>query len=220
MKLLILGATGQTGQLLVRQALEQGHVVKAVVRTPSKLTIQHDNLKVVKANIFSADSLQGHFNDQDVIMCCLGFPIRLFSGHTEYTESMKAIIPAMRKAEVTRIIAMSSWYTKPKTSHQTTWMLRSFLTPVIHSLLINMQEVENYLNNECKDLNWTVVKPPGLQKAPRTDKELLIHEGYYEPDLDRTPVANPVKPGDIARFMLSLLKDDSCNKRAVAVVTV
>ncbi|GCB68357.1 hypothetical protein scyTo_0012272 [Scyliorhinus torazame] len=112
MKLLVLGATGNTGQFLVRQALEQGHVVKAVVRTTSKLTIQHENLTVVKANIFSADSLVEHFNEQDVIMSCLGFPISLFSEVTGYTESIKAIVLAMREAKVTRIIAMASWYTK------------------------------------------------------------------------------------------------------------
>ncbi|XP_067894811.1 flavin reductase (NADPH)-like isoform X2 [Heterodontus francisci] len=177
MKLSVLGATGQTGQFLVRQALEQGHVVKAVVRTPSKLTIQHDNLKVVEANIFSADSLVEHFNEQDVIISCLGFPISIFSRVTGYTESIKAIVAAMRAAKVTRIIAMTSWYTKPETSHQASWMLRWFLIPVIRNLLINMQEMENYLNDECQDLNWTVVRPPELQNAPKTDKFNRFSEG-------------------------------------------
>lgn len=46
MKIALLGATGQTGQFLVKQALEQGHTVTAVVRNPAKLTVHHDNLKV------------------------------------------------------------------------------------------------------------------------------------------------------------------------------
>ncbi|XP_067894859.1 flavin reductase (NADPH)-like [Heterodontus francisci] len=219
MKLSVLGATGQTGQFLVRQALEQGHVVKAVVRTPSKLTIQHDNLKVVEANIFSADSLVEHFNEQDVIMSCLGFPIHIFSEVTGYTESIKAIVAAMRAAKVTRIIAMTSWYSKIETSYQTSWTLRWFLIPVIRNILINMQEIESYLNNECQDLNWTVVRPPELQRAAKTDKELLIHEGYFVPDSDGIPIANSMGPGDVARFMLSLLKDDPWIKKPVVMVT-
>ncbi|XP_078070269.1 uncharacterized protein LOC144494791 [Mustelus asterias] len=217
MKLLVLGATGQTGQFLVRQALEQGHVVKAVVRTPSKLTIQHENLTVVKANIFSTDSLVEHFNEQDVVMSCLGFPISIFSEVTGYTESIKAIVPAMREAKVTRIIAMTSWYTKPETSHQTSWTLRWFLIPMIRNILINMHEMEDYLNNECQDLNWTTVRPPGLQNAPETDKELLTHEGYFVPDPDGIPITNAVARGDVARFMLSLLKDELWIKKAVAM---
>lgn len=46
MKITILGATGQTGQYLVNQALQQGHAVTAVVRNPGKLAVHHDNLKV------------------------------------------------------------------------------------------------------------------------------------------------------------------------------
>lgn len=46
MKIALLGATGQTGQYLVKQALEQGHTVTAVVRNPAKLAVHHDNLKV------------------------------------------------------------------------------------------------------------------------------------------------------------------------------
>ena len=47
MKILILGATGPTGQCLVTQALDAGHDVTAAVRTPSKMTTTHDNLKVI-----------------------------------------------------------------------------------------------------------------------------------------------------------------------------
>jgi uncharacterized protein YbjT (DUF2867 family) len=40
MKLAIFGATGRTGRPLVQQALEAGHEVVALVRTPAKLTLQ------------------------------------------------------------------------------------------------------------------------------------------------------------------------------------
>ena len=45
-KLAVLGATGQTGQCVVQQALEHGHVVVAIVRNPQKMKISHNNLKV------------------------------------------------------------------------------------------------------------------------------------------------------------------------------
>ena len=39
-KLVVFGATGRTGREVVKQALEKGHHVTAVVRTPEKLNIQ------------------------------------------------------------------------------------------------------------------------------------------------------------------------------------
>lgn len=70
--------------------------------------------QVVEADVFSADSLKTHFHGQDVIMSCLGFPISTFSPVTGYTQSMNAMISAMREAQVNRIITMTSWYTERK----------------------------------------------------------------------------------------------------------
>ena len=39
-KLVVFGATGRTGKEIVKQALDKGHHVTAIVRTPEKLNIQ------------------------------------------------------------------------------------------------------------------------------------------------------------------------------------
>ena len=39
MRIAILGASGRTGGTLVGQALERGHVIVALVRTPAKMTV-------------------------------------------------------------------------------------------------------------------------------------------------------------------------------------
>lgn len=38
--LVVFGATGRTGKEVVKQALDKGHRVTAIVRTPEKLNIQ------------------------------------------------------------------------------------------------------------------------------------------------------------------------------------
>ena len=50
MKILVLGATGRTGYLFTRKALEEGHTVTAYVRNPDKaLTLlgAHQNLTII-----------------------------------------------------------------------------------------------------------------------------------------------------------------------------
>lgn len=47
MKFALVGATGGSGLCIVRQALDGGHEVTAIVRNKAKLEdIQHDNFKV------------------------------------------------------------------------------------------------------------------------------------------------------------------------------
>ncbi|TMS03964.1 Flavin reductase (NADPH) [Larimichthys crocea] len=218
MKVAVLGATGQTGQYLVNQALQQGHTVTAIVRNPGKLTIHHDNLKVVEADIFSAESLKTHFKGQDVIMSCLGFPVSIFSAVTGYTLSMKIMISAMREAQVNRIITMTSWYTEPNSGTQSPYLIRFLLLPLIRSVLTNMHQMEQFLQ-ETGDINWTVVRPPGLKNLPASAQEFLTHEGYFVPDNSGYPVGSTVGRGDVARFMLSLLNNNAWVKKGVAIIT-
>ncbi|XP_063345924.1 uncharacterized protein LOC134638906 [Pelmatolapia mariae] len=218
MKIAVVGATGQTGQYLVNQALQQGHVVTALVRNAGKLTVTHENLKVVTTDIFSADSLKTHFKDQDVVMSCLGFPASFFTGVTGYTRSMTAMVSAMQETRVNRIITMTSWYTEPNSGTQSSYLIRFLLLPLIRSVLSNMYEMEQFLQ-KTEDINWTVVRPPGLKNLPATAQEFLTHEGYFVPDNNGQPPSSAVGRGDVARFMLSLLNSNAWVKKGVAITT-
>ncbi len=77
MKLLIFGATGGTGQALVAQALEQGHVVTAFARDPAKVRTTHNNLRVVKGDILNYDSVEAAINGQDAVLSALGIRVRV-----------------------------------------------------------------------------------------------------------------------------------------------
>ncbi|XP_059192454.1 flavin reductase (NADPH)-like [Centropristis striata] len=218
MKIAVLGATGQTGQFLVNQALQQGHVVTAIVRNPGKLGVHHDNLKVVEADIFSADSLKSHFKGQDVIMSCLGFPVTFFSTVTGYSTSMSSMISAMREARVNKIITMTSWYTEPNSGTQSSYLIRFLLLPMIRGILSNMYEMEQFLQ-KTEDINWTVVRPPGLKNLPASAEEIHTHEGYFVPDGSGNPAGSAIGRGDVARFMLSLLNSNAWVKKGVAITT-
>lgn len=51
MELTILAASGRTGLALTRQALERGHTVTAIARTPSRITVDHPNLRKVAGEV-------------------------------------------------------------------------------------------------------------------------------------------------------------------------
>lgn len=43
MKITIFGASGRTAHILIKRALEAGHVITGVVRNPDKMQITHKN---------------------------------------------------------------------------------------------------------------------------------------------------------------------------------
>lgn len=49
--IIIFGASGGVGQQFVQQVLEHVDSVTAFVRTPTKLTIDHENLTIIQGDI-------------------------------------------------------------------------------------------------------------------------------------------------------------------------
>ena len=79
MKLLVFGASGGTGRRLVQQALQQGHVVTAFARDPSKIRLAHENLRVVRGDILQPDSVESAVAGQEAVLSALGIrlPVRI-----------------------------------------------------------------------------------------------------------------------------------------------
>lgn len=73
MKLAILGATGGTGRELVRQALDRGHRVTALVRDPSQAGFgQHPALQCVRVEATDPQSLASALDAQTTLLSGLG----------------------------------------------------------------------------------------------------------------------------------------------------
>ncbi len=72
MKLLLFGATGGTGRELIKQALEQNHVVTAFARNPDDIKIKDNRLRVVDGDIIDYDSILACRSGPGCCNFCLG----------------------------------------------------------------------------------------------------------------------------------------------------
>ncbi|MBE1486393.1 NAD(P)-dependent oxidoreductase [Plantactinospora soyae] len=73
----VFGATGGTGQHLVRQALAAGHHVTAVVRNPARLNhADHPRLEPVIADAMDPDAIGETLTGQDAVVSVLGPRVR------------------------------------------------------------------------------------------------------------------------------------------------
>ena len=69
---LVVGATGSIGRLVVEEALRQGHVVRALVRTPDKASQLPHEAQIVLGDVTRADTLPAAVEGVDAIVFTLG----------------------------------------------------------------------------------------------------------------------------------------------------
>jgi putative NADH-flavin reductase len=69
---LIIGATGATGEILMREALEHGFKVTALARNPSAVVPEDHRLRVVEGNALDLSSLEAAVAGQDAVLSALG----------------------------------------------------------------------------------------------------------------------------------------------------
>merc|ERR1719394_2338381 len=208
MKLAILGATGQTGKQAVEQALEVGHQVTAIVRSPDKIKTTHDHLKIVTADIFNSEELKEHFAGQDAIISCLGFKPEK-PKTTGYLEATQAIVSAMIPSS--RLVMCHSWYTEEESRGQAMFLIRWILIPMIRTVLDNMRRTEEWLL-EQDGLDYTVVRPAGLTNGPKTEADIQECVGFFVPG-----ASSRISRADVARFMLASIENSEHHAKQLSI---
>ncbi|GAA1979581.1 NAD(P)H-binding protein [Isoptericola halotolerans] len=103
----VFGANGTLGSAIVREALERGHTVTAVVRDPAKVTVQHPRLSVTPGDVLDPQSVSSAATGQDVLVSAVGG--RDGQGHLATIEpSAKALTEGLRAlgGQAPRLIAV------------------------------------------------------------------------------------------------------------------
>jgi len=106
-RVLIVGATGGTGRQLVKQALERGFSVTAVVRDRSRMKMDHPQLRVIQGDVLDPGSMERAMQGQEAVLSALGhtpyfYPTRILS------EGTRNILRAMETHRLTRLVCETS----------------------------------------------------------------------------------------------------------------
>ncbi len=106
MNIIVFGATGQTGQLVVNRLLADKHNVTAFVRNLDKLKITDDKLKIIKGSIMNGSEVSQAMKNQSVVVSCLGGNDN--DKTTVITDMIGVIVDSMKKNNIHRIVSISS----------------------------------------------------------------------------------------------------------------
>ena len=108
MNILVVGSTGPLGREVMKRAASEGHIVRALARNPSALQ-PAPGLEVVHGDVFDQPSLDAAARGQDAAVVILGLPFAALRKPTNvYSEGTRNVITALKRANVRRLIVVSS----------------------------------------------------------------------------------------------------------------
>ena len=221
MAVLVLGATGATGQLVVKDLLASGQKVIALVRK-SNLPC-HPFLEQIQGSVLTLDeaSLIKILVKSESVVSCLGHNLT-FKGiygapRMLIRDSLKQLCQLerlLRKSQVRitplRIILMSSSGSRNLDLDEPISSSQKIVLALIRSLVpphLDNERAANYLRCEIKNDNkikWVIIRPDSLT----TEREISIYRLYASPI--RSAIFDPGKTSrvNVANFMARLTRED------------
>ncbi|MEH7116353.1 NAD(P)H-binding protein [Neobacillus vireti] len=164
MNILLLGATGRVGSVILKNALKDQHSVQAVVRNRNKVRLNSPGLTVHEGDVLNAEVIAKSIKGTDVIISALNT-----GGGSTLSDSMPHIIRQMKKNGLKRIIMVG-----------TAGILQARTAPHLYrfqsaeSKRTTTKDAEEhlkaYLLLKDSGLDWTVVCPTYLPLGERVGK--------------------------------------------------
>ncbi len=155
---LVFGATGGTGKHFLPIALGQGHMVRVLVRNPTKLVVQDAKLQVQQGSITDAvvnfDKL---VEGADFVISMLGDREAQQTKDIN-TAFVKKLIPAMRRHGVKRFLYQAGGLSTPYKGHLSPllWTIRHTVARSFEGQHRDNEAVMAYLAEEAQDIEWMV----------------------------------------------------------------
>jgi putative NADH-flavin reductase len=208
MNLVVLGANGGIGNMVVRQALNAGHNVTAILRTPGKLEIRHPNLQIVRGDVMKPGTLNEYLKNKDVVISSIGNSS--LKKMTLYSMGNKNLINSLNTIGVTRAFFISASGLEVNPTHSL--LVRLATRFILQSLLRNMYSDLWAMEKIIKEsnINWTIIRPPRLVDSPVTGNYRTAIEGFLNKGLK-------ISRADVAHFIVNNLTNKTIVRKVVEV---
>jgi putative NADH-flavin reductase len=166
-RILLFGATGRTGTLLVNYALEKGYAVTALVRNPEKLAVRSERLTIIKGLPTNAGDVEKAMTDCDIVISTLSalsvkesFSFKKMQPPHTLELSIRHAIESMTARGKKRIITLSS-IGAGDSFPLAPWFMRVMIKITNFKIVFaDHTQQEAWLRHST--LDWTIVRPVAL----------------------------------------------------------
>jgi putative NADH-flavin reductase len=191
MKILLLGATGRTGRLVLAQAIERGHDVTALVRSAAKMGSFYPRLSIREGDPLSAPVLEQALPGHEAVISALG-PVGR-GPMTVHADGARALTAAMGKTIVRRLLVVSTGL-----CFEGIGLIPAFLRRfVFKNIVEDSRNMERCI--EQSQLDWTIVRPPRLLDGAGRGKYRAQEKGL-------PPGGSTIDRADLAHALLDFLE--------------
>ncbi|HEY5541452.1 MAG TPA: NAD(P)H-binding protein [Coriobacteriia bacterium] len=205
MRLLVFGAAGRTGRLIVGKALGHGHEVTAFTHEPPPGP-DHPRLKVAAGDVRDASSVRAAMGGHDAVAFALS---TASSGTGVHEAGIANVIYAMAENQVPRLAAVSAAGTFDRTNSRLSLARRALIATVLRTTYDDLEAMERRIM--ATDLAWTIVRPMGLSDDPPTGDYRVSRDGAL------LPKGRRVSRGDVASLVVKALETDTYWRRTVVI---
>ena len=206
MKILILGATGATGQLIVRDATASGHHVVALVR--AKASSNLPGAEVIEGDVRDEETLAHALNGCDAVVSALGTGMGLREVDL-LTVATRALVAAMTRAGVRRLICISALGIGDSRNHGGFVFDRLFQPLLLGPAYKDKDRQEAAIR--ASSLDWVVIRPAMLTNGAA--------RGRIRATTDLAGVnGGKIARADVAQFVLEQLTTDTWLRRTPVIL--
>ena len=187
-KIALIGASGFVGSALLKESLDRGHKVTAIVRHPEKITTLNPNLQLKQGDVMSVETVAKLVAGSDVVISAYNPGWTNPNIAEDTTLTYKSIIEGVKKAGINRLLIVGgagSLYVTPDVRLIDTGVLPDAFVPAIQALAEVLYDLQK---NEI-ELDWAFFSPagniaPGEKKGTyRLGKDELIVDIHGESNI-------------------------------------
>ena len=103
MKVALLGATGFVGSAILKEALDRGHIVTAIVRDPEKIE-KREGLTAKAGDVYDTSSLAALISGNDALISAFNPGWKDPNLYDDQVRGTASIIAAIKKAGIKRVL--------------------------------------------------------------------------------------------------------------------
>ncbi|MBK8848138.1 MAG: NAD(P)H-binding protein [Bacteroidetes bacterium] len=211
MKIVIFGASGFSGQAILKKALSQNHQVTILVRDKNSIQLENENLTIVEGNVLDRNTVNTILQNQDAVIQCLGVGGKGDGKPTTFiSDATKIIVDEMEKTNIKRLITMSNVGAGNSVSFQP-WFFNKIILPYfmkwLKVIIDDKNRMEPIIMNS--QLDWTIVRCSNIVDKPTKENSKAT--------LDGKDLTLSITLGDMAAFIVEQITDKTFSKQAPSI---